>query len=235
MVDNIETILNNDLSQASIKLNFFEGITVLFLALIVGLYIRYLYNKFAITYSSRISFGNTLLIITISVAALISVVKASLALSLGLVGALSVIRFRTAVKEPFNLSIMLFAICTAIAIGASQFIFALQILIFGTFAMIFSFRANRSSSRGSSSTKTEEIDTVSLELAPDTKLQNIYTLLSEKTIYYSIISLDQNNNENLMIVVNVKIADQIALASLKDEIFKNYPNSRFSFYNTPAI
>ena len=45
--------------------------------------------------------------VSISVAALIAVVKSSLALSLGLVGALSVVRFRTAIKEPYNLSFLL--------------------------------------------------------------------------------------------------------------------------------
>ena len=74
-------------------------------------------------------------VLGIATTIVITIVKSSLALSLGLVGALSVIRFRTAVKEPYNLGFLLFAICIAISIGASQFIFTILISIFGTLAM----------------------------------------------------------------------------------------------------
>ena len=66
--------------------------------------------------SSKSGFGNAILLVTISTASLIAIVKSSLALSLGLVGALSVVRFRTAVKEPYNLAFILFAICAGISI-----------------------------------------------------------------------------------------------------------------------
>ena len=75
-----------------------------------GLLIRQVFYRYSNSMSSRRGFGNTLLMVTISTASLIAVVKSSLALSLGLVGALSVVRFRTAVKEPYNLAFILFSI-----------------------------------------------------------------------------------------------------------------------------
>ena len=82
------------------------------------------------------AFGNTILLVTVCVASLIAVVKSSLALSLGLVGALSVIRFRTAVKEPYTLSYILFSVCLGISIGASQYLFSLLIGIVGTISTV---------------------------------------------------------------------------------------------------
>ena len=132
-----EIFNNQAFFQASTSLTIREGITILLIALLYGLYLRFLYFKFAITFSSKVSFGNTLLIVIVSVASLVAVVKASLALSLGLVGALSVIRFRTAVKEPLNLSFILLAISLAIAIGASQYLFTFLIAVVGIYVFIY--------------------------------------------------------------------------------------------------
>ena len=51
---------------------------------------------------------------------IITIVKSSLSLSLGLVGALSVVRFRTAIKEPEELSYAFLAIAVGIGLGANQ-------------------------------------------------------------------------------------------------------------------
>ena len=227
------SLIEDQLTRVSIQLSFFEGIWILLISLTLGLYIRFLYNKFSITYSSKISFGNTILLVVVSVASLIAVVKTSLALSLGLVGALSVIRFRTAVKEPYNLAIMLFAICTGISIGASQFIFALQIIVIGSLAIIYSYKSSRSNKPLFS--KADEIDTISLSLPSNISLSDIYKVLSENTDYYTILSVDQEENKELNLVVSVKISNQESLSKLKDILFDNYPGSNFSFYNTPSI
>ena len=221
-------------SRVSIELGFLEGFLILLISTLVGLYIKKIYNKYAITYSSRTAFGNTLLVLTISVSALIAVVKTSLALSLGLVGALSVIRFRSAIKEPFNLSVMLFAICTAIAIGASQFIFSFLILIFGTFAIIYSKNSYMKSSRDNKSFDSEDIDTISISLPFDSSLSDFYEILQKHTKFFSLISLDQNQKENMILVLNVKVLDQKDLIEIKEKIFAQYPNSSFSFYNSPS-
>ena len=218
-------------NQVSNTLGISEGLFILILATLSGLYLRFIYKKFAITYSSLISFGNTLLILSISVSALIAVVKTSLALSLGLVGALSVIRFRSAIKEPYNLAIMLFAICNAIAIGASQFVFSLLILFFGSSAIYLS----RRSYLGNAKRVVEEIDTISLILPFDISLGELYDMFSKKTHFFSLISLDQKDKESIVLVINVKFIDQESLIQLKDQIFQKYPSSSFSFYNSPTV
>ena len=117
--------MNSALANVSVSLNFAQGITILLCAIVAGLYIRFLYIKFSLTYSSKISMGNTLLMVTISVASIIAVVKASLALSLGLVGALSIIRFRNAIKEPEELTYLFIAISIGLGIGANQLLITL--------------------------------------------------------------------------------------------------------------
>ena len=121
----------NLLPDINLNINFRESILILFLSLLAGLLSRFLYIRYSNTFSSKSSYANSLLMVTVSVASLIAVVKSSLALSLGLVGALSVIRFRTAVKEPYTLSFILFSVCLGISIGASQYRFALIVALFG--------------------------------------------------------------------------------------------------------
>ena len=76
------------------------------------------YRTFGSTLASRESFGKVFPFIALTTALLISIVKSSLALSLGLVGALSIVRFRTPVKEPEELAYIFLAITIGLGLGA---------------------------------------------------------------------------------------------------------------------
>ncbi len=226
--------IDSALIRTSVNLTFYEGLYILVFSLLGGLYIRLLYSRFATTFSSKVSFSNTLLLVTIGVAAMVAVVKSSLALSLGLVGALSVIRFRTAIKEPYNLSFLLLSICLGISIGASQYLFALMVSIVGTIAAGYVYFTSQSQRKNRDS-NTCEIDTVAISLPAEATLQELHILLNKNSLYYSIISLDQENGKNIDLVLNIKLNGLDSLSNLKDTIFQRYPESHFSFYNTPQI
>ena len=233
MEENINAI-NSALSQASTLLTLREGLTILILALLAGLFIRGIYGKFALTLSSKVSFGNTLLLVTISVASLVAVVKASLALSLGLVGALSVIRFRTAVKEPYNLSFLLLSICIGISLGASQYMFSLLIGIFGTIAIVFAYKSSKQTKSSNWAINVDEIDTVAITIPSDSDLDKLFDIFSMYTDYYSILSLDQMDKEPVNLVLSISLNNR-SITRLKNEIFDNFPSSNFSFYNSPQL
>ena len=237
-MNNLETFNLNaaqNYLQTSVQLTFFEGTKILFLALLFGLYIKLIYSKFGITYSSKNNFGNTILLTIISVASLVAVVKTSLALSLGLVGALSVIRFRTAVKEPYNLGFLLFAICIAISIGASQFIFTILISIFGTIAIVQGFKSATYIKGNKYSNNADDIDTIHITLPEKSSIDEIEKILSEKILYFSLISLDEEDGQNIDIIFNVKLENFEDLTLIKKLIFEKYPGSSFRFYNSPSI
>lgn len=233
MEENINAI-NSVLSLNSTLLTLREGFTILILAFLAGVYIRAIYGRFALTLSSKVSFGNTLLLVTISVASLVAVVKASLALSLGLVGALSVIRFRTAVKEPYNLSFLLLSICIGISLGASQYMFSLLVGIFGTLAIGFAYKSSKQTKSSNWTLNMDEIDTVAITIPPDSDLDQLFDILSIYTSYYSILSLDQMDKEPVNLVLSISL-NNISIAKLKKEIFAKFPGSNFSFYNSPQI
>ncbi len=92
----------------------------LLLAAILALLLYWVYINYANSLSNRKQFGRNFLLITLTTVLIITIVKSSLALSLGLVGALSIIRFRAAIKEPEELSYLFIAIAIGLGFGANQ-------------------------------------------------------------------------------------------------------------------
>lgn len=80
------------------------------------------YVKFGRSLSNRNQLSKVLIIVGVTTFIIISIVKSSLALSLGLVGALSIIRFRTAIKEPEELGYFFIAIAIGLGFGANQLV-----------------------------------------------------------------------------------------------------------------
>lgn len=104
--------------------NVSASLGALFLNLIVGLVLSLLlawyYEYYGQSLSNRYKFAQLLPPLTLTTAIVISIVKSSLALSLGLVGALSIVRFRTAIKEPEELLFLFIAIAIGLGVGADQ-------------------------------------------------------------------------------------------------------------------
>lgn len=82
--------------------------------------IRIFYLKFSSSLSNRDYFSKNFIILGITTCIVITIVKSSLALSLGLVGALSIVRFRAAIKEPEELVYLFLVIATGLGLGANQ-------------------------------------------------------------------------------------------------------------------
>jgi hypothetical protein len=78
------------------------------------------YVRFGQALSNRRMFARNFLLLTVTTTLIISIVKSSLALSLGLVGALSIVRFRAAIKEPEELAFLFLTISLGLGLGANQ-------------------------------------------------------------------------------------------------------------------
>lgn len=226
----MQEVFNPNISTSSIPVSFVDGLLILLASSFAGLLIRYFFYKFGDSMSSRRAFGNTILLVTVSVASLIAVVKSSLALSLGLVGALSVVRFRTAVKEPYNLSFILLSICVGIAIGASQFIFASLICILGCIITFLLYRNIKNTSRIGS---VSDVDSISITLPSSTDLESLYKIFKKYCLDYNIKTLSDSKNGFLSITLRASISNIENLDSLRNEIKENYESVDFAFYETP--
>ena len=114
----------NDFSLSdifSITLNPLQVIASLVIALLVGLYIFFIYKKtFGGVMYSR-NFNLSLIMLTMVTSLMLMLINNSLALSMGMVGALSIIRFRTAVKDPIDTVFMFWAVGEGIAVGTKYY------------------------------------------------------------------------------------------------------------------
>lgn len=97
-----------------------ELLVNLVIGLILALIVRWHFLRFGSTLSNRDELGGVLPFVMLTTILIITVVKSSLALSLGLVGALSIVRFRTPIKEPEELAYLFIAIAMGLGLGANQ-------------------------------------------------------------------------------------------------------------------
>ncbi len=98
-------------------------------AALLGTILAQVYIRFGQSLSNRRQFARNFLVLTVTTALIISIVKSSLALSLGLVGALSIVRFRAAIKEPEELAFLFLAISIGLGLGAGQALVTIVALV----------------------------------------------------------------------------------------------------------
>ncbi len=104
-------------------------ITALLLGCLVGLIIAFVYRKCyrGVLYSP--SFAMTLMMLTLITTPVVMCIKSDLSLSMGMVGALSIVRFRTAVKDPMDTAYMFWALTMGILLGAELYVIAIVVVL----------------------------------------------------------------------------------------------------------
>jgi hypothetical protein len=115
-LDTFEQFLATNPVQISLGYLVFSLVAVAILSLIL----RKIYVKYGTSLSNRKSFSGNFMLLSTTTTLIIMVVKSSLALSLGLVGALSIVRFRAAIKEPEELAYLFLCIAIGLGFGAGQ-------------------------------------------------------------------------------------------------------------------
>lgn len=99
---------------------------------LLALYLRVLYTRCSATISDSDSVTRVFPLLTMVTTAVIAVVNSSLALSLGMVGALSIVRFRAAIKEPEELVYVFLCITIGITLGNQQPLIAVTLVLVAT-------------------------------------------------------------------------------------------------------
>ena len=143
----IGAIFNGEISFAQ----WFEGqfekillvdvLVALLAAFVVGSVIALVYKKTyrGVLYSP--SFGLTLLMLTMITTPIVMGIRTSVTLSMGMVGALSIVRFRTAVKDPLDTAYMFWALTMGILLGANVYVVALvAMVVIGGAMLLISYK-----------------------------------------------------------------------------------------------
>lgn len=115
---NFNDIFKSSFVEKMSSISILDVFIALALAFVIGLFIMQVYKKTfkGVMYSE--SFGISLIALCLITTLIILAVTSNVVLSLGMVGALSIVRFRSAIKEPIDIAYLFWAISTGIVIGA---------------------------------------------------------------------------------------------------------------------
>jgi uncharacterized membrane protein YhiD involved in acid resistance len=157
--------------------------------------------------------------VTLAVVVVITVVKTSLALSLGLIGALSIVRFRTPIKEPEELAYLFIAIAIGIGLGADQvsFTVASTVFILITIAVIASLRQR------SARTQNLYISVQSRSEAGDFDVQTVARAIATKFPVCDIRRVDTTASETRA-SFHIEAGDSTQLFAFLEEFKNEYPH-----------
>ena len=199
-------LFNIELSPAS----FTDFLIGLINTVIFSIAVSYIYRKYSNSVSNKVILSNLFPVFAVAIFLIILTIKTSIVLSLGLVGALSIIRFRTAIKEPEQ--IVFFLIITAISIStaANAFIFPLFIVLF-VWAYYYYLSLNNK----------KEVHSINDQLVISSKnldnkiLDELISFLIDQNVNVEVQSINKDNLRSTVVLkisnFNIKIFDIVEL------------------------
>ena len=126
-----KSILESDMYNQSISLSTLLTIIVdMAIALIIGILIYEIYKRYFLGVIYSRTFALTLVGMTVLTCMVTLAISTNIVISLGMVGALSIVRYRTAIKEPLDIMYIFWAITMGITIGASMYLLAAVGMVF---------------------------------------------------------------------------------------------------------
>ena len=209
--------LENFFLNQNIQIDFGNFFVAIILSLILSFLVKLTYLKVGRALNDKDYFSDTFIPLAIITTLVITVIKFSLALSLGLVGALSIVRFRAAIKEPEELVYLFFIISIGLANGANQFLLSTistLIIIFFLFLRNFyqaakskDFKFNSDSnilSINITNNKNKNIEDVIKQLNPQLKYLKLKSANIEKNQSTYVFWYDLDDKQINSFLNNIK-------------------------------
>lgn len=224
-MENILINTNSEIDLSLIVLN-------LLFAFVISLLIKFHYKKCSTTLTNRDDFSNLFPFITLTIVLVIYIVKSSIALSLGLVGALSIVRFRTPIKEPEELAYLFICIAAGLGYGANQTIpttvAVLVILLLVYLVKIKKIRTdNKNIFLNLEIEKKDEINTSEIT-------KNINKILKRENDNFNLVKLDISDDIfQATYILNIKNLDKLEL--INNSLQSKYPNVKINFVDQNQV
>ena len=196
----------------------FNALATAALAYLLGLF----YSRYGNAVSNRKKFGHNFMLLSLTTMLIIYIVKSSIALSLGLVGALSIVRFRAAIKEPEELIYLFFTIGIGLGMGANQ-----AMITFIAFALIMSILTIRAMLSRKAAIKSPENMFISIS-TQKLSVAEINEVLSQNFAFIELKRMDQFDGQlDLSYIIETNEVNDIVKA--KDQLIAKSSELNFSF------
>ena len=172
-------------------------ITVLIITAILGIYIFFVYRAMSKRSFYSKSFAVTLVIVSLITSLIILAIQSSVVISLGMVGALSIVIFRTAIKDPLDIAFIFWSISVGIICGAHLYSVAIIGSVFVTIVMILIQLLPN----------VKPALLLIVNASSDVSIKDLEDLISKNTTYYKIKSRNITTSE-LDIIAEIRTKDE---------------------------
>ena len=218
----LDKSLENFFLNSNIQIDFGNFFVAILLSLILAYLVKLTYIKVGRALNDKNYFSDTFIPLAIITTLVITVIKFSLALSLGLVGALSIVRFRAAIKEPEELVYLFFIISIGLANGANQFLLSIiATVIILSFLLIRSIYLNKKSNNGNFNSDSNILNVIILnqdkknvediinQLKPNFRYLKLKSANIEKTQSSYVFWYESDHEELEVLLKNIsKLSDE---------------------------
>ncbi len=192
-------IETNFLETQNIRDSFGTFILDILLVALLCHLLSLIYIKYAKTLSNRSRFSQNFIYLGLTTMMVITIIQSSLTLSLGLVGALSIVRFRAAIKEPEELVYLFLSIAIGLGLGANQRYITLVFFIIMALVIWLKHLFEKSTSYDGMflSIKSDE--------KPNIEIKQLETILKKYATFAKLKRIDQNEEYfDSLFLVNLK-------------------------------
>ena len=191
MNDVLEIVDNLSLNSTSLA-QFIIGFS---LTIVLSLFLKIIYIKYSISVSNKSIIGDIFPLFAVSIFLIVITIKSSIVLSLGLVGALSIIRFRTAIKEAEQIVYFLILTGVSIATAANSYLFPI-LLVFFVFVYNF-FIANKKENIIHS---VNDQLVITVDKIENKKIDELALLLTKNNVNVEIQSINKNETNTVFVL-----------------------------------
>jgi len=199
-MDQVNQVTFNDIFKSSFlekaaSFSILDMVLAMGIAFILGLFIFLVYKKTFKGVMYSVNFGASLMAMTMITTFIILAITSNVVLSLGMVGALSIVRFRSAVKEPIDIAFLFWAISAGIVLGAGLIPLAiLGSLLIGIVLLVF---VNKKS--------TDNPYILLVNLTGDKTENTIMNFINNKVSKYVVKSKTVSSGSNIEVSIEVRL------------------------------
>jgi len=188
----INQLINPNIDQLDIIPTLFS----FFICVLMSFIVRDFYIKRSFSLTGKMHVGSIIPVLSAVVFLVIVVVKSSLALSLGLVGALSIVRFRTPIKEPEELVYLFLAIAIGLGYAAGQILIT-TIITLSILFIVYIWLSNRKIA------KTSEYNLVVKWSKTGVMFEDILKAITPVVQNLKLVRLDKSSSDNTSVMLIV--------------------------------
>lgn len=230
-METIASLLSSQPALAQLDVRTFIIDAVILLA--ISTLLAFVYTKCAQTLSNRKQLAALFPLLALTTMMIIAIIKSSIALSLGLVGALSIVRFRSAIKEPEELAYIFLTISLGLGMGAGQ-----RTITLVFYALIMAFVVVRFVLKNNVRLFNRQSDTTMyLELASsqdDVKLSLVVPILEKHCDFIDIKRVDDDGaNKKLLFAVAIK--NPTTVEALQTNLAQKFKKTRIMLLNDEGL